>query len=109
MKISVRRGIFETNSSSVHSLTMCTKSDFDKWKNGELVWCRSDGELIPMDDKDYQEWNVLPYEEKECYWEYFTYDEFFNDYEKMEYEVYSQNYTSPNKEEIVGFGYYGHD
>ena len=30
MKILVRRGIFETNSSSVHSLTMCTKSDFDK-------------------------------------------------------------------------------
>ena len=34
MKISVRRSIFETNSSSVHSLIMCTKSDFYKWKNG---------------------------------------------------------------------------
>lgn len=40
MKRQIRRGVFETNSSSVHSLTMCTSSDYDKWKNGELVWSR---------------------------------------------------------------------
>ena len=30
MNRQVRRGVFETNSSSVHSITMCMKSDFDK-------------------------------------------------------------------------------
>lgn len=30
MKRQIRRGVFETNSSSVHSLTMCMESDFNK-------------------------------------------------------------------------------
>lgn len=36
-KISIRRGVFETNSSSTHSLSVCDKTDFDKWVNGELI------------------------------------------------------------------------
>ena len=51
MNRQIRRGVFETNSSSVHSLTMCTGSDYDKWKNGELVWSRWDDELIPITDE----------------------------------------------------------
>ena len=39
----IRRGAFETNSSSTHSITMCKESDFDKWKNGELYFCNDDG------------------------------------------------------------------
>ena len=50
MNRQIRRGVFETNSSSVHSLTRCTSSDYDKWKNGELVWSRCDDELIPITD-----------------------------------------------------------
>ena len=34
----IRRGTFETNSSSTHSITMCKESDFDKWKNGEMYF-----------------------------------------------------------------------
>ena len=30
MKKQIRRGVFETNSSSVHSLTMCMESDYDR-------------------------------------------------------------------------------
>lgn len=37
MKI-IRNGVFETNSSSTHSITMCMKSDYEKWKNGELYY-----------------------------------------------------------------------
>ena len=51
MKRQIRRGVFETNSSSVHSLTMCMESDYDRWKNGELVWSRWDDELIPITDE----------------------------------------------------------
>ena len=29
MKRQIRRGVFETNSSSTHSLTMCLKSDYE--------------------------------------------------------------------------------
>lgn len=33
--IQVRKNLFETNSSSTHSLVMCTNEDFEKFKNGE--------------------------------------------------------------------------
>ena len=32
----IRRNIFETNSSSVHSLTLCMEEDYDRWKKGEI-------------------------------------------------------------------------
>lgn len=38
MKRQIRRGVFETNSSSVHSITMCSDSEFDRWENGELLF-----------------------------------------------------------------------
>ncbi|MBP5784214.1 MAG: hypothetical protein J6W16_01345 [Methanobrevibacter sp.] len=33
--IQVRNNLFETNSSSTHSLVMCKDEDFEKFKNGE--------------------------------------------------------------------------
>ena len=36
----MRRGVFETNSSSTHSLTICTEEEFEKWQNGELLFDR---------------------------------------------------------------------
>lgn len=33
MKEVIRRGIFETNSSSVHSITMCSDDEYNKWKH----------------------------------------------------------------------------
>jgi len=38
MKRQIRRGVFETNSSSTHSLTMCSEEEFEQWKNGELLF-----------------------------------------------------------------------
>ena len=37
MKVKVRKGVFETNSSSTHSLTMCLGTDFDEWKKHAKV------------------------------------------------------------------------
>lgn len=37
MKRQIRRGVFETNSSSTHSLTMCSEEEFEQWKNGEQM------------------------------------------------------------------------
>lgn len=33
----VRSGVFETNSSSTHSLVICTEEEFEKWKRGEML------------------------------------------------------------------------
>lgn len=34
--------MFETNSSSTHTLTICSKDDFDKWEHGEVFWLDND-------------------------------------------------------------------
>ena len=36
MNIQIRQGVFETNSSSTHSITMCDASLYKKWMAGEL-------------------------------------------------------------------------
>lgn len=97
MKRQVRRGVFETNSSSVHSITMCSESDFDRWVNGELLFDRWGDCLVEKDKVEQDEDN-----------QYLTYDQ-FNDWDYIEYETYHQSYTTPNGETIVAFGYYGHD
>lgn len=42
MIFQVRQGVFETNSSSTHTLTICSKDDFDKWGRGEVFWLDND-------------------------------------------------------------------
>ena len=41
MKI-IRRGTFETNSSSTHSITMCSGNEYDAWMAGELYFVPND-------------------------------------------------------------------
>ena len=40
MKITYRLGMFESNSSSTHSIVIGMKDDFKKWENGELIYYR---------------------------------------------------------------------
>lgn len=111
-KIQVRKGLFETNSSSVHSLVMCSESEYEKWKNGDYVFCRYEDALIPKTNKDYQEWCKMSDAQKEENWstyDYLTWDDFFNNYDAMEYETFHQTYDTTNGETVVAFGYYGHD
>lgn len=49
MKV-VRRGIFETNSSSTHAMTICTKEEHDKWKKGEMYYYEE--QLITPEEND---------------------------------------------------------
>ena len=50
MKRQIRKGVFETNSSSTHSLVMCLKSDFDRWNNGEVLLFTGSGWCYPDDN-----------------------------------------------------------
>lgn len=36
----IRYNTFETNSSSTHSITMCTGEEYEKWKKGEIFFVR---------------------------------------------------------------------
>ena len=97
----IRRNVFETNSSSTHSITMCMKSEFDKWVKGELVWSRWGDELVEITPK-------VKASMDEGDRDYLTYDQ-FNDWDYLEYETFKETYTTPNGEKIVSFGYYGYD
>lgn len=46
----IRFNTFETNSSSTHSLTICTKEDYKKWENGELYYY--DERLVSKEEAD---------------------------------------------------------
>lgn len=54
----VRRMTFETNSSSIHSLTMCSQETFDKWCNEEILYCDWKEDFIEarkLTDTDYKQ------------------------------------------------------
>ena len=40
--------------------------------------------------------------------EYYTYEQ-FGDYDYIDYETFVESYKTPGGEEVVAFGYYGHD
>ena len=119
----IRKGTFETNSPSTHSITMCKESDFDKWKNGEMYWDRWNESLVSKEEvekemaklkeefisehPDYDIDDIDWEEQLEDYLnsdkEYYTYEE-FNNYDYIEYETFEDSYDG-----VVAFGYYGYN
>ena len=105
MRKQIRFGMFETNSSSVHSLTIVNKEEFEKFKRGELVWDKYNDELVEAHK------NIVKDEDS---------DEEDDDYEEGQYqdynhlggryyETFTKSYKTKNGDEIVAFGYYGQD
>lgn len=137
MKRQIRQRVFETNSSSVHSLTICDSDTFKKWKNGELLYDKWHDEFIePIselsdsqkeDAKElyikemndfWKEWNELSIEEKDkWYRKYAIFHSLipedvktYDEYFNNEYyDTYSEEYTTKSGDSIVVFGYYGSD
>ena len=128
MTISIRRGVFETNSSSTHSITMCMKVDYDEWQKGDLylnkggVWssfsANKDKLFVTKEDvieiltnhkyppsvdlRALCDSAFADYlDEEECFK---LYSDYGNDYETFE-----DTFTTPNGDTVVAFGYYGVD
>lgn len=136
MKKQIRRGTFETNSSSTHSISICTEDEFTKWKNGELLYDEETEEFVPTnllsdEDKlyakeDYEikkdeyskDWDDLSDDTKEKYYHKYakenwvdtvglTYEDWLN--ENSCFETYTYRYKTEHNDKIVAFGYYGND
>ena len=131
--LQIRHGVFETNSSSTHSITMCSKSEYEAWRNGDVYlndgwWYDCDvdaknknfitkekaiGIIGAYKYSDYTEADLHNLDEEELEEEFYdhgiySYDSFWNrrcDW----FETYSNRYTTENGDEVVAFGYYGHD
>ena len=117
MKRQVRRGVFETNSSSVHSITMCSSEEYQKWIDGKLLYWRDKKKFGVREDiiEEMQDISWLEdtnWEDEDEVNDVFsdkgveTYEEFFDE---DWYETFVDSYTTPNGEKVVAFGYYGHD
>ena len=136
MKRQIRRGVYETNSSSTHSLTMCSEEEFEQWKNGELLFDEWGYESfvkansLSDDDKKYaaqdyennkdefsKDWSDLSESAKEKYYTRYAkendiVDEDVKTYEEWRYgdlETFVDRYTSKSGDKIVAFGQYGYD
>lgn len=48
--ISIREGTFETNSSSTHSLTICSSDEYKAWEKGETVFSEDNETFVKLTD-----------------------------------------------------------
>lgn len=122
----IRNSIFETNSSSTHSMTMCSGEEYNAWKRGETLFDAGNNRFISreeciahiakdpdsgykpgfenyVDDRKLQ--RILDDYDEDA--DLMTYDGFWarND---MEY-TFDDSYTTKSGETVVAFGYYGYD
>ena len=123
MKRQIRYGVFETNSSSTHSLTMMMKSDYIRWGAENLYmysgrgWSWDFGK--PINGKLYTKDEVIKFIKNNRY--YNAKDEIDDEYikemnfissddEGSEYlESFYDEFTTPSGETVVCFGEYGYD
>ena len=116
----IRRGVFETNSSSVHSLSIAVKGVYELWASGESF--HADGEFYSFEQAKQiimnQSYFKLQYSLSEV--EIFTHQDWldllsdegfmtYEDYVDRSVNTFVEDYTSPSGDELVLFGYYGYD
>ena len=92
----VRNGVFETNSSSTHSITICTKEEFEKFKAGELMCDRDGGGMVPTSEVECDE---------DGYCAFDSYDTLGGDW----LEIDITPFATPSGDEMVAICTYGHD
>lgn len=126
--IQIRRGVFETNSSSVHNMTMCSVDVFDKWiedfNNLTEKDYDDDIEITYFDEYDIKTeklseiLNITDIKTKEDFLnkiENSTLNDFLYDYEILSTDSYDCKYCQyyetfeQEKDGVVAFGYYGYD
>ena len=97
MKSVIRRYVFETNSSSVHTITICSEDKFNDWVEGKLLYSRwqesfiEPGEMSEETARDYG---------------YQTYEEFLD---TEDLDTFVQHYVTESGDKIVAFGVYGYN
>ena len=122
MKRQIRQGVFETNSSSTHSLTMMMKSDYKRWEEENLYMY--DGYAFGWDFNKPVKNTLYTRDEAVAFLKnskYYSGEEIDDDYlrdmdfisfddEGNEYlESFYNEFTTPSGETIVAFGEYGYD
>ena len=125
--LKIRSNVFETNSSSVHSMVMCDDEEYRNLSEGKAL-ITEEKEIISIEEaydllvEESQEWyNKELLEEMKAvdlndpdiiaalcdkYRIAFTLEEYLN---KEYYDFFDDSYTTKNGEIVHAFGYFGHD
>lgn len=122
--INIRFGVFETNSSSVHTMTIASQEDYDKWLKDEIFLVNEDEQYYLEKNTDYNPNDIFVSKDtaKRLYKqlckqeEYYlpAFDEIFFTFDKWDDNreylyTYEEEYTTKNGEKLVIFGYHGYD
>ena len=114
--LQVRQGVFETNSSSTHSISICTFDEFKKLERGELLYVADKDLYVTPEEAKEINANVLEksqYDEfcEDFYWDYkeccaMPYRS-MGDYDN--YEYFHKTKALQDGQVVVAWGYYGED
>ena len=133
MKRQIRNGVFESNSSSIHSIVLCMESDYNKWWKENLFLFDGYGgsyfgETKPERNHFYTKEEAITFIKNSKYppskdfdwndedsvmkllheYEWYDYDYYWDVYCEN-YEVFEETTKTPTGEGVVAFGYYGSD
>ena len=111
--IQIRQGVFETNSSSTHAISVCSAQDYEDLKIGKAL-INSNFDILPRDEAEKFNDELRAKCKKAGYSEdyiediiqedgYVTWHDLRGEYE------YFENRSTIQGVDVVAFGYYGYD
>ena len=103
--LQIRNSIFETNSSSVHSLTFISDEEYELFKSGQALFDRYNGAIVSLsaaaeEDDDDDGWSLR---------RYFSKDNLYKIAECYGGEAFYTTQTLPDGHRVNYICYYGRD
>lgn len=114
MIINIRQGIFETNSSSTHSICILSQEDFDNWENNQLYFDENSKKFLTYDEVkeflqsinlqinfgDAEEVSRVAQDYDIC-----TYEQYFEN--NGCFTTFNEKFVTKGGEKVIAFGRYG--
>lgn len=99
----IRKNVFETNSSSTHTLAICTEDEYKDWKDGKLLFNKWNETFVKNSI------NITKQDRKEAEERYTTYKgKYYKDWSELteaEREEYTYNYIAQQRRQEKSFSF----
>jgi hypothetical protein len=99
----IRRNVFETNSSSTHTLAICTEDEYKDWKDGKLLFNKWNETFVKNSI------NITKQDKVEAEERYNTYKgKYYKDWSELteaEREEYTYNYIAQQRRQEKSFSF----
>ena len=104
--------------SSVHSLTLVNKKDYDKWQEGRLLYHYLYSRLVTkeqaieimkghtwyQENLDFSDHEAVQEALSEGYWTCGQYNDYVS---TRNFDSFADEFDTPNGDTVIAFGYYG--